>query len=518
MSFAKGFTLCFMVIAINTVAWAQGVTTGRPSLTQNNKKYSDKGIKPASGRAGSATLTARALLGKDGNAVIEATTGELDTTIAPGTIKKMQIKPLNPDGNAIYARNFTGLAAGGYFKTTVNDLSRHQQVQVQTNITGIDANRTGVVTVVETTKLRPDLKASNLTNPAQANVNTPVSISAVIAEANGDVGARANFVLYVDGAAIDRSNGAWVDANGSANVEFSQIFTTTGTHSLEVKVEGVTPGDYDLANNSVMGTISIVQPNTATPFNYYAYAYQDLYQYTYDNTYQYFNNGVLSYQQADHYDQKQNYESAYIQADVTGKNFAFPVSITSTETNDGVPVLSSSVSSLPAQYSYTYDYGWVVITNEQGWVEDATGRWFSVSNQKYVYPDGHEEKYGYMSAYRWGQDVAYFSSNFYRNYLSDGTVDTNNSSTYTYTYGYQYGTTTNVQFGSTYGVSFSLTDANGVTYAAAPEMTLTGSNYSNPYNYCWSGNYDLWSYSGCYNYNQSRSYKTGYTSGTGLSQ
>ena len=517
LSFAKGVTLCFLVLAINTVIWAQGGTNGRPSLTPNSKKYRDKGLKPATGRSGSATLSARALLGKDGNTVIEATTGEIDTTTAPGTLKKVQIKPLNQDGNAIYARNFNGLTAGGYFKTTVNDLSRHQQVQVQTNISGIDANRTGVVTVVETTKLRPDLKASDLTAPNQANVNTAVTISAVVAEVNGDVGARSNFVLYIDGVAVDRSNGAWVDANGTANVEFSYFFTTTGTHSLEVKVEAVTPADYDPANNAVTGTISIVQPNTATPFNYYAYAYQDRYQYSYDYNYKYFYNGVLNSESASQYEYRQNYEYAYYQAYMTGKNLAFPVSITATETNDGATVLSSSVSNLPAQYTYSYDYGWAVITIEQGWVQDAAGRWFSATNYKYTYPDGHEDKYSHMSVYRWGQDVAYFSSNFYRTYLSDGTVDNANSGTYTYTYGYQYGTTTNIQYGSTYGISFSLTDANGVTYAAAPEMQLTGSSNSYPSNGCWSGGYDVFSYTQCYTNNSSSNNKWGYADGTGLS-
>lgn len=518
LSFAKGVTFCFLLLAINIVVWAQSGTTGRPSLLPNSKKYSDKGLKPATGRSGSATLSARALLGKDGKTVIEATTGELDTTTAPGTLKKVQIKPLNSDGNALYARNFNGLTAGGYFKTTVNDLSRHQQVQVQTNIAGIDANRTGVVTVVETTKLRPDLKAANLTAPHQANINTPVTISAVVSEVNGDVGARANFVLYVNGTAIDRSNGAWVDANGTANVTFSHIFTTTGTHNLEVKVEDVIPGDYDTANNVVAGTISIVQPQTATPFDYYAHAYQDRYEYNYDYDYKYFYNGVLNSENVYQYGHRQNYEYAYYNANVTGKNLTFPVSISASETNDGTTVLSSTVTNLPVQYSYSYDYGWAVYTYEQGWTQDAAGRWFSVTNYKYVYPNGQEDKGSTMNVYRWGQDVAYFSNSFYRTFLSDGSVDQANSSTYTYTYSYQYGTSTNIQMGSTYGISFSLTDATGETFAAAPEMALTGNNDSYAYNDCWSGADGYgWSYTHCYRNTTNRNNKWGYASGTGLS-
>src|SRR5919199_617569 len=57
---------------------ATGTGAKAPKLKPNKEKYRDKGHKPATGRAGSAVLTTRALLGKDGMTSLDVTTGELD--------------------------------------------------------------------------------------------------------------------------------------------------------------------------------------------------------------------------------------------------------------------------------------------------------------------------------------------------------------------------------------------------------------------------------------------------------
>src|SRR5918998_666084 len=96
-------------------------TASRPQLVPNGRRYQERGLKPATGRSGSASLTARALLGKDGATTVEMTTGGLDGGGAqPGNINKAKLKPLDENGEAPYARNYTGLQ-GGYFQTTVND-------------------------------------------------------------------------------------------------------------------------------------------------------------------------------------------------------------------------------------------------------------------------------------------------------------------------------------------------------------------------------------------------------------
>jgi hypothetical protein len=63
-----------------------------------------------------------------------------------------------------------------------------------------------------------------------------VNISAIVSEGNGDVGARADCVLYVDGAAVDRAKGIWVDAGDAVTCAFTYTFTDPGTHDVEIRV------------------------------------------------------------------------------------------------------------------------------------------------------------------------------------------------------------------------------------------------------------------------------------------
>lgn len=222
-------------------------------------------MKPATGRSGSASITARALLGKDNATDLEVTTGDLDTTAAPpGKIDKVQLK-LTAD--QVYTRNFNNLSAGGKFELRMPGLARHEAFQVQTNVSGIDGRRTDVVTVTETVKLRPDLAASDIQMPPRARVNVPTNISAIVRETNGDVGATGNCVLNVDGSEVDRANGVWVDAAGTVSCVFTHAFNSVGTHRVQIALNGVVPGDYDMSNNSVAGDIEVVSPETN--FNWY---------------------------------------------------------------------------------------------------------------------------------------------------------------------------------------------------------------------------------------------------------
>src|SRR5579859_5825298 len=167
----------------------------------NTKHYRESGVGNATGRTGSAHLTARALLGEDGNTTIEVTTGTLDSGVTPpGSFGKVQFKPLDPDGNAIVTKNFTPLSTPtGYYSFSWPTLYRHEQANIQANISGID-NRDDVVTVVDTVKLRPDLAVQRLILPDSPVVATPVAITANIVELNGDTSATTNCQLFVDGA------------------------------------------------------------------------------------------------------------------------------------------------------------------------------------------------------------------------------------------------------------------------------------------------------------------------------
>ena len=259
---------CLMFFGLFSTSFAQTPNTAsQPQLVPNARRYKESGLKPATGRSGSASLTGRALLGKDGMTTVELSTGQLDTSAPkPGNINKSQIKPLNENGEALYARNYTN-SGGGYFTTTVNDLHRGQQVQLQATINGIDANRTNVVTVVETVKLRPDLSPTDLSVPARGVPGHPVNISVVLRESRGDSGATTNLILYADGTAVDRANGVWVDAGGTVSCVFTHTFNSAGTKQLEVKTEQTAPGDYDISNNAVTGTV-VIGPITNVELSY----------------------------------------------------------------------------------------------------------------------------------------------------------------------------------------------------------------------------------------------------------
>ena len=236
---------------------------GLPTPKRNSVKYRDAGMKPATGRSGSATISARALYGSDGRATLEVTTGSFESAAAaPGNIDKVQVKLLenNKIGRQVFARNYNGLTGGGTWSQSL-PAGPGRTLQVVANVSGIDANRTDVVVVRERVKRRPDLVADQIDAPAKAAPGVPVTVAAVVRELNGDVGARANCVLYVDKVAVDRANGIWVEAGRSVTCAFSHRFAEAGTKALRVEVEGVSPSDWDAANNAVSGSIVIQAPD-----------------------------------------------------------------------------------------------------------------------------------------------------------------------------------------------------------------------------------------------------------------
>jgi hypothetical protein len=229
-----------------------------PQLIPNSIKYRDNGIPYAKGRSGSAAIAARALLNRDSSTDLEVTTGDFDGQAPRGTLSKVQLKL------GTGTRNFD--ANGGTFATHLaGHFPRHSKLQVQTNVRGLDGNRTDVVTVQETVKLRPDVAAGTIDAPAQALVNVPLMINAIVDERNGDSGARANCVLRVDGQIVDRASGIWIDAGDSVTCGFDYAFTSTGEKTLQVSLEAVSPGDWDESNNSVSGSIAIVSAAQPIP-------------------------------------------------------------------------------------------------------------------------------------------------------------------------------------------------------------------------------------------------------------
>ena len=259
-----------MNAAMKSLALAATFVMAAPAMAQTflqpqpmAAKYRDQGAKPATGRSGSAAIEARALTDINGKTDIEVTTGRFDGIGGGGTLGKVQVK-LFRDGVLLETDNYRPGAAGLGTGTFSYDALRPGLVaQVQANVSGIDPNRTDVVTASTEVKRRPDLEAVQLHAQPRVVVGAPVAIRGVVSELNGDVGARATCRLFADGVEIGAIPGAWVDAGTAVTCEFRTSFPSIGTKNLTLRVTDVEPADYDASNNEASLSIEVANSNVA---------------------------------------------------------------------------------------------------------------------------------------------------------------------------------------------------------------------------------------------------------------
>jgi hypothetical protein len=222
----------------------------------NTEKYRDSSVSNASGRAGSASIEARALATRDGSSTIEITTGSFDSdAAATGTIAKVQLKAAGVPEQP--TRNFNGLGDSATFTATLDPLGRHEHLQIQASVRDVDGARTDVVSAEEIVKLRPDLVVAGLSVRPRVPIGIPTNLHATISETNGDLGARADAHLLVGGVEVDSAEGIWVDAGDTVDVNFAYAFETAGDATVQVVVDSVRPGDWDEGNNSASATLHV---------------------------------------------------------------------------------------------------------------------------------------------------------------------------------------------------------------------------------------------------------------------
>lgn len=372
-------SLSLLVCAI-ALASSIPVYAARPQAHPSSVKYRDAGVKPATGRSGSAAIQARALRGQF-DTEVQVTTGQFDGAAAPlGTLDKVQLKLFAADGNVAVVDNFRkGGIAGGYGSFNYDWPARGTHVQVQANVSGIDPKRTDIVTADTAVVLRPDLAVSSLTVPQQAYVGSSVTIAAAVREINGDLGAHADCVLRADGAVVDQVNGIWVDAGDSVTCQFRTTFATVGAKGLTVEVANVAPGDFNTANNIASASINIVSPTVpvftwlqatddVSDSNYYVNVHQQL-----DSTDPVnYPNWVLDRVYDAHTQQHTMGYWAQIQ---TARALVFPAVVESSLINDGqtflAPSFTVNASSTASGPGYTTTCGeeydgnkWVHVCNE----------------------------------------------------------------------------------------------------------------------------------------------------------
>jgi hypothetical protein len=239
-----------------------------PTRFANSIKYRDKGKKNARGFAATASLEVRALLGMDGNTTLDVATGTIDNPDPSRLLNKIQVKQYAPNGALQTTTNYKDLSSSTY-QATLAGRVRGSKLGVQGTVVGVDGKHSDVISTTETVKLRPDVSVDRILAPARSPLQTPVQISALISENNGDVGARADCVLAVDGVDVGRANGIWVDAGRSVSCVFNHTFATKGTKQLAVRAISVNPGDWNASNNSFTQAITIYVPNDIAWFGSY---------------------------------------------------------------------------------------------------------------------------------------------------------------------------------------------------------------------------------------------------------
>lgn len=244
----KAFPLLAALLTAVTLPLSAGV-----KFESNAVKYKDSGLRPATGRSGSATLQGRTLIDSSGVAELQLTTGSFDPASSIGSIDKVQIK--SESGGTI---NDNHLTSDGTYSVTLEGVSRGETIDVTAHVSGIDGRRTDIVSLTETAKLRPDLTVTGITLPATIGTDFPTMIDATLRELNGDVGARANCVLRVNGADVDSAEGIWIDAGGSVSCSFLHTFEAAGMATIEVALTNVNPGDYDGENNLLRRVVNVL--------------------------------------------------------------------------------------------------------------------------------------------------------------------------------------------------------------------------------------------------------------------
>ena len=463
-----------------------------PAMYPNAVKYRDAGGKPATGRSGSAAIEVRALRGQN-DTEVEVTTGNFESMATPpGRLDKVQIKIYGGNGDVVVTDNYRrSLMSGGYGAFGYDFPYRGQKIQVQANVSGIDPNRTDIVTVEETVKLRPDLTPTRIDTVSRARVHTSVDIGATIRERNGDVGARANCVLKVDGVQVDQAAGIWVDAGDSVTCAFTYAFHTTGVKQISVEVNQVRPADYDASNNSAFGQIEIVAPGV--PVTYSAGAYDITSQYRNDYTsyeeYTYSAPGAISLTvETEGHEERETREAGFSVNMQFADQLWFPVSFAGVVSTAGQTLMSTNAV-VEQMFSFSVDG----FSGACGEAWESSRRLF-VCSSRTVTPDGTFED---TFATIWSHaGTVTFESNIRSLYrLSDG-----RESVYYFNYSFneEVGQQPIPRFGNDVTVHVAISDSN-VTHDVDVEFALQpfdGAYDWGPLCFSWDWLYDWGRYAG----------------------
>lgn len=488
-----------------------------------SKKYSDNGAKPATGRSGSATISARALLGADGNTVIEVKTGQLDNAaVGIGNIAKIQLKAINGTGVAIRTQNFNNLTGGGTWSHTTDQLGHNAPIQVQANVRDIDPKRTDVVTVTANVKKRPDMAVESVINPARVHVNQAITITALVSEINGDVGGTGSCVLFVNGTQADQAPVVWVDAGTSVTCQFAHTFTAAGDYDLKVAFTGVVPGDWSLANNERSGTIEVVLPvidlSWNASVNSWSSTSNQTRNYSYNDCYYYYYSCYYGSQQQVQSWSDQN-SNLYYYASTYQAAAASPMNVDFSMTSGGtIGSLNAQALNVGEGCAFLYDGASGTQGNICTYGSATTAQFqknggMSTYYSQTWYSNYSRYTYWYSGYYVCGYDYDGYA--YYCWYSYPYTYEYYNSGYWTDNYSNAWGAP-QFSLGSSVATSFNITDANGLQFKAAGSFAVSETPFNNSWSYCDSYSY-YYNYQDCYSGSSQGIQKNGWGYGYGES-
>lgn len=237
---------------------------GAPGTRANHsmkEKYREQTHPFSSGHSRSATVSSRALLGKDGVTTLDLTTGTLDVPGAPGEFQKITIQPFSTTAHKskkIKANKVNGPT----YTTTLAGLPVHDSLGIDARVTGIDKQPDDVA-FTEVVRRRPDVSVTMISSTPNITLGETALISADIGELNGDVGAHTDCVLSIDGTEAGRIAAMWVADGDHVTCQFDYVFATTGTHTVRISADKVVPGDWDTANNAASTSVTVTDTELA---------------------------------------------------------------------------------------------------------------------------------------------------------------------------------------------------------------------------------------------------------------
>jgi hypothetical protein len=185
----------------------------------------------------------------------------------PEVLKKVQVKTYDADGSLLRTRNLTNVpATGGVAREiALGDVPRGRRIDVDVLVQTGTPERSYPLRGTTNALLRPDLVVERVDAPEQSLVGRPVTIGAVIAERNGDVGATGDVSLSAIPGATQPVD---VPPGGRVNVRFADVaFGSPVPVEVTVTVSDAAPAETDSTNNTRTVTVDVTEHQLSTPRN-----------------------------------------------------------------------------------------------------------------------------------------------------------------------------------------------------------------------------------------------------------